>query len=115
MDATDHEHPFVRSDLTANLRYEGALVGLDFARLQRASEGSRQSAAGRGHHVVEGGGDLALGLDAIMDSDPAVDSELDGSFVRGQPRVAVRSPQTLDLDLGSVYDVGHVAPLAHQG
>ena len=41
-----------------------------------------------------------------MGCDPAVHAELDGSVVRGQPRVAVRALQTLDLDLCGIDDVG---------
>lgn len=43
-------------DVALYLRDQPALPGGNVARLQRASQGPRQSAAGRGDDVVEGGG-----------------------------------------------------------
>lgn len=57
VDATDHEYAiFGFLDFTDGLAAQAVAIGLDPARLQRASEGSRQSAGHSGDDVVEGRG-----------------------------------------------------------
>jgi hypothetical protein len=81
VDAANDEHAVVLADLAPYVRAEVSLAGLDPARLQRASEGSGQSAACRGHHVVERGGDLPVRIGPVVLLDGAVYTELHGSFV----------------------------------
>ena len=97
MDATYHDHAVVfLFDLTAHVCGQGSVTRVDSARLQRASEGPRQSAACGGHHIVEGGRDLPFGLDPVVGRDPAVHPELHRAVQGGQPRVAVWPLEALD-------------------
>jgi hypothetical protein len=52
-DALDHQHAVIGFDLTDRLNLEVVPLDFDLTRLQRAGESASQSAARRGHHVVE--------------------------------------------------------------
>ncbi len=56
VNAAYYEHAVVGLDLAADLCGELAVTGVDLTRLQRASEGAEQSAAGGGDQVVDGRG-----------------------------------------------------------
>ena len=53
VDAADHEHVAVEPDLARHLRSQPALAGRNPARLQRAPEGTGESAGGGGDEVVK--------------------------------------------------------------
>lgn len=53
---SDHQDLAVLADLTSDVGLELAAACVDPTRLQRAPEGSDQSAPGRRDHVVEGSG-----------------------------------------------------------
>jgi hypothetical protein len=61
MDAPDDQDLVVQLDLADRVCLETTVSGGDAARLQRTPEGPGQSAGGRGHQVVQGGG-VRLGL-----------------------------------------------------
>lgn len=56
VNSPDDEDIVLQLDLTPDLGGKAPVARVDVARLQRASEGAGQSAAGGGHHVVEGRG-----------------------------------------------------------
>jgi hypothetical protein len=55
MNATDDQHFSLEFDFSSDLSRQFLLTCVNFARLQRASEGANQSAACRGDHIIEGG------------------------------------------------------------
>jgi len=97
-DSFDHEHAIAVEDLTLGLDLQRFGLELDSTRLQRARERARQSAAGRGHDVVERRGlrREVAGLDAVVIGDLGVDAELNrlsraGRWARrcGPPRRSI--------------------------
>ena len=68
MDAPDDQDLVLQLDLADRVCLETTVSGGDAARLQRAPEGSGQSAGGRGHQVVQGGGVrlTVLGVGAVV-------------------------------------------------
>ena len=56
MDTLDNQHFPVFFNLTPRFRIEFSLTGRNFARFQRATKCSGQSAGSRGHHIIQGGG-----------------------------------------------------------
>src|SRR5689334_8662948 len=54
MDPANDQHAVFSFDLSANVSSQPATAGIDFARLQRAPEGSEHSPAGRSDNVVQG-------------------------------------------------------------
>ena len=93
VDPAQHQDALLGLYLTPGQRREGPFVGLDPARLQRATQGAEQSAAGSGHHVVEGCGvrvrDLAL--DPVVPGDRAMGAEAYGPGLGGQVGQAQRA------------------------
>lgn len=80
VDATNHQDVLFFADFSGNLGGQSAVRCIYLTRFQRASEGPRQSASGRGHHVVEGGrmrfADL-LRLQPIVLGNRSMDTEFD--------------------------------------
>ena len=70
----------VASDVAGHLGCQPAITRIDSTRLQRAPEGSNQSAAGRGDDIVESGSVRRheIGIDAVVLGDLGVDTEPDG-------------------------------------
>ena len=66
VDPPNHEDTLLRLDLALDLPDQPSPVGLDATRFQRAPEGSGQSAARGGNHVVEGRRDIAVRIDAVV-------------------------------------------------
>ena len=68
MDPPDDEHFAVLADFAGDIGLQLAAARIDSARLQRAPEGSDQSAAGCGDDVVEGRrvGRHQVGIDAVV-------------------------------------------------
>jgi hypothetical protein len=56
MNATDDQHFPLEFDFPSDLSRQFLLTRMNFARLQRATEGASQSAACRGYHIIERGG-----------------------------------------------------------
>jgi hypothetical protein len=76
-DAPDHEHLFLEHDLADRLDLIALRIDLDVTRFQRAGEGAGQSAASRGHHVVEGRRvrGILVGVDAVVLRDLGMNPE----------------------------------------
>lgn len=55
-DPLDHQDPVLHLDVAFGVRLQLPLPGIDPARLQRATQGARESAGGGGNDVVERGG-----------------------------------------------------------
>ncbi len=53
MDSTDHQNVVLELDFTRNLGDEIPLAGFDLASLQRTAEGSGQSTASGGNHIIQ--------------------------------------------------------------
>ena len=85
VDSPDDQNLVLDLDLTRDLCREIAFVQLDTARLQRASQGTGQSPAGRGDDVVEGRSAWreALGIDAVVFGDLGMDSKQSRFFLCG--------------------------------
>lgn len=111
VDATDHEYAiFGFLDFTDGLAAQAVAIGLDPARLQRASEGSRQSAGHSGGDVVEGRGVRLerCGRDLVVPRHGPVDAERHGLRLGRELRAPQGSFDALDAHPRTVNDVGHV-------
>lgn len=108
-DALDHEHTVAIEDLALGGGLELASVDLDLARLQRAGKGARQSAPGRGDHVVESGGRRrkVVGRDTVVVGDLGVNAEGDRFLPGGEVREALRAAEEFDFHVGAVRGFGH--------
>ena len=75
----------IRLHLAADVSGELAVAGIDSARLQRAPEGTGQSATGGGRHVVDsrGVGIGHVGAHFVVLGDLAVDAERHGLALSG--------------------------------
>ena len=107
MDAFDDENLLLELDFARDVG--GQLTDSDLARCQRASECSRQSAAGSGDDVVErrGVGLVLRRIDTIVLCNGAVNAEADRFPLAGQPGQAQRSALAFDADFGLVNHVTH--------
>ena len=81
MDSPDHQHPVFFFYLARDLSRQPATAGVNFARLQRAPEGSRQSTSGGGDDIIDGSG-VRLGyrfrVDSVVRGDSSVHAEPNG-------------------------------------
>ncbi len=79
MDPLDHKHAVFDLDLARCLTDEPAVACVDLTRLQRASEGAGESAAGGGDDVVERRRTLGISrsCDPVVLGDLVVDTEVD--------------------------------------
>jgi hypothetical protein len=77
----DYQHASIVLDFTANFAPETAILGIDFARIQRASKGAQHSTAEGGDDVVNRGGvrlwQAAL-VDSVMFCNPTMNAEHHG-------------------------------------
>jgi hypothetical protein len=105
MDATDHQDTIVLSDLSTYISAEVAFSSTDPARLQRASEGSGQSAAGRRHDIVERRSDFTVGIGTIVLLDRSVNAELDRAIVGREIGASERACDPVDPDVGRVHGI----------
>lgn len=99
VDALDHDHAVVLGlDLAGDLTEQVALTGWDLTRLQRASKGAGQSAAGGGDDVVERRRALGLGSgrNAVVLGDAGVDTEHHGLRLGRDMGAAKRTANALD-------------------
>lgn len=108
--ALDDEDPVLQQNVALDVTAEPALVGSNPARLQRASQGARQSTAGGRHHVVEGGRMVGIltrrGL--VVLAHRAVGTEDDRGRLGRQMGLADGSPFPDDPDPGNVSRLLHV-------
>lgn len=67
-DAANHENLVIEHNLADRFDLVALRINIDLTRLQRAGERARQSAASRGHHVVERGrvGPVLIRADAVV-------------------------------------------------
>jgi hypothetical protein len=113
VNASDHEDlVFGLFDFTDRLAGQPVAVRPDIARLQRASEGPRQSAGcGRDDVVERGRARLeGPGSDLVMLGHRAVDAEDDRLGLTGKIGAPDRALDALDPDLRAVHDSGHSFP-----
>lgn len=109
MNALDHQHAVFLFDLSSDLRRQLSSTGIDLARFQRTSEGSRQSAARSGHQVVQGRGvglEL-LGLDAIMIGYGSMNAKTHRFWFRRQVGQALWTRLAFDSDMRNVNGLRH--------
>ena len=104
------EYPFFLLYLAHHVTPQTTVARGNLARLQRASEGTRESASGGRNHVVEGRGDLCLDVHSVVCGDRTVDPELHRVHRGREIRTAERALHTLDPDVGGVYDFAHRVP-----
>jgi hypothetical protein len=105
----DDQNLALELDLTSRLTGEPAIACVYLARLQRAPEGSRQSAAGGGDNVVERGGigRRIPGINAVVLRYLRMDSKGDRTLPCGKERLPHRSLVSYDSHLRGVNDVTH--------
>ena len=106
MNSPQHEHLGLEFYLTNGLTREPTVAGTDLARLQRAPEGTEESASGGGHDVVDGGGmgvrDI---LDTVVCGDCAVRTKQHRLSLRGQPCLAEWADAAYDAHVRTVGDL----------
>ena len=104
MDALDDEHPILDLDLADRLDLVALRIDFDLTRFQRAGEGAGQSAAGRGHDVVERGcvRRVRFRIDPIMLGDLRVDAEHHRLLLSRQVCEPLRSAEPFDPHSGDV-------------
>jgi hypothetical protein len=77
----DYQHASIVLDFTANFAAETSILGIDFARIQRASKGAQHSTAEGGDDVVNRGGvrlrQAAL-VNTVMLCNPTMNAEHHG-------------------------------------
>jgi hypothetical protein len=87
----DDHHTTFTLHFTANFASKAAIIGIDFARFQRAGKGAEHSTAERGNNVINGGS-VRLGQATLVDSvvlgDTAVNAEHHWLRLSGQMRPA---------------------------
>jgi hypothetical protein len=98
MDALDHQDLALQFHLAPGFRHQTSVAGRDFARFQRAAEGSGQSACSGRHDVVKGGrmGLVNAGIDAVVPGNLGVHPEKNGCRYVGQINPAQRPLDALD-------------------
>src|SRR6516164_8020201 len=87
VDSADHKHAVFDFDLAADIGSEPAVACVDLARLQRATKGSKHSAACRCDDVINGCGvrfTYLVFVNSVVLRDRAVYAECDGFFFTGQ-------------------------------
>ncbi len=107
MYAADDEDTVFLADPSPHICPKTPVRSPDPACLQHASEGTDESATGRRHNVVQGGGGLLDRFDAVMLRHRPVHPELHGSVAGGKIRESVGTLRALDPDPGFVDRIAH--------
>jgi hypothetical protein len=109
VDALDHQDAVLDLDLPARLPNKTAFACVDVTRLQRAAEGSRQSATRGGHDVIQRRRPLGIAgsCNAIVLGDLVVDAEVDRLTLTRYLRPAQRTSNTLDSHPRDVLHLTH--------
>jgi hypothetical protein len=116
VNAPDDQDVTVELYLPFRERLESARCRRDFARLQRAPEGSGQSTGSRGDDVVEGRGvRILIGSRLVVLGDRAVHAEEDRLSLGWKIRPSQGTLLALDAHLGSIDDVCHCSHLEGEG
>ena len=109
VNATDDQHFPLEFDFSSDLSGQFLLTCINFARLQRAPEGSCQSAACRSDHIIKGGGagrrDFRRHF--VMFGDRAVDAKDNRFSLCRQISQSQRTNLSLDSHVGNIYDLRH--------
>src|SRR5712691_7922014 len=117
VDSLDHEDAVLDLDLAGRLPDKTAVACVDVTRLQRASEGSRQSAAGGGDDVVERR--RALGVsgsgDPVVVGDLVVDAEVDRLALTRYLRTPQRTSNALDPHPRDIRHLTHARDVTGRG
>ena len=113
VDAFDEQHAVVCLDLANGLDLVALGIDLDLTRLQRAGEGASQSAAGRGHYVVQCGGMgwVLLRSDAVVLGHLGVHAEHDWRLLGRKKGKTLRAAKPLNPHARDVRDIAHEAEL----
>jgi len=110
MNPPDYEHTLFSFDLTTDVGDQTSLVRIDFARFQRASKSSEQSAGGRRYNVIDCCGvrfaDFAY-VDAIVLRNGPVNTERHRFFFTRQIGKTQRSFPPLQADIRNISDFSH--------
>jgi hypothetical protein len=114
-DAADHEDAVDVLDVADRFGFVALGIDLDSARLQRARVRAGQSAAGRGHHVIERRGARrdAPGRHPVVLGDLVVDPERDRLVRRRQIGEALRAALARDADtryVRRICDLPNIPP-----
>lgn len=107
VDPADDEDVVLLLDLPGGFCQEAVGGRRDLARFQRAAKGTGQSTGGCGDDVVERGGVLDIGLDAVVFGDGSMDAEADVLIPTGQVGEAERAFLLFDADVGAIDDISH--------
>ncbi len=77
MDTANHQHLVFGDDLTFDICGQGPRLQSDTARIQRATQGAGESAAGGCYHVIERGGEgwILLRIEPVVLGDLRMDAE----------------------------------------
>ena len=110
VDSPNHQHAIVIFYFASRIRGQTAVACIDFARLQRAPEGSSQSTRRCGDNVIEGG---RMGFEDfrrhfVVLRYCAVYSEENGGLFCRQPRAPQGAFHTLDPHTRYVRCIRHV-------
>lgn len=100
MNAFDQEHPVVLLNLSGHVGDQPPFAGRNFARLQRAPEGSGESPSGGRDQVVERGGvrRVLLNIYTVVISHRSVHPEQDRLGLFREKRFSERSTDPFDSD-----------------
>ena len=107
VDPLDHEDPILFFDFSPHSGRESSVACRYPARLQRASEGTGQSATRGGHDVIERRSEFFFRLDSVMFGDGAVHAEHRGLGSGGKVGTAHRAFHTFDADVRRVDHFAH--------
>jgi hypothetical protein len=85
MNPADHKNVSLELNFARGFGCELVVARVDLARLQRASEGSRESTRCCGYDVIEcrSMGRIGIGRDLVMFGDLGMDAKGDRFFLRG--------------------------------
>ena len=110
MDSPNHQHTVFTFDLSANIGREPAVARIDFARFQRAPEGSNHSACGSRDDVINRRrvrfAECIL-IDSIVFCDRTMYAELDRRVLTGQFCEAQRSFAPFQVNVRYINNVCH--------
>ena len=107
---SNHQDPFLQLNFAGGLGNQSALGCVDFARLQRASEGSRQSAGRAGDDVIERGRSRRerIRRNLVVFGDGPVDAENYRVLFGRKERPPDWSFDAFDPDIRAVHNfIGH--------
>jgi hypothetical protein len=114
VDFADDQNTLVGFYLACHIGAEPAIAGVDFARFQRAPEGSNHSTAQGGYNVIKRRrvrfGQFR-GIHAIMPGDGSMDTEDNWLRLARQPRYSQRPGPPFNLNFGYINRVGHCLSL----